>query len=271
GNPVDVDESEIMVERSDETGKKAKRAAGSWAQVTPFVRTGAGMYDLTVTAGTEAERFTLTPFVRGYSAGPISVDINNDDIPVISKLELSGILNVGQKITAEYTFNSNTADPEDMSIFAWSDNRDSRSILENGGGESVVNGHVSPFRLLPQHSGKVIELSVMPVNYKKQKGQIVTVTSLDTNPKLTGGYAGKTLNRFISPHIDNLIIYGQLDTGEELTGEYIFKSNLGHPEDRSLFLWGDENTTAGLVDTQGATVITSGEVPAYVLKTDDAG
>ncbi|MFT2798886.1 inverse autotransporter beta domain-containing protein, partial [Serratia sp. N21D137] len=75
GNAVDVDESEIIVERADAAGKKAKRAGGSLAQVTPFVHSGAGTYDLTVTAGTEAEHFTLTPYVRGYSAGPIEVYI----------------------------------------------------------------------------------------------------------------------------------------------------------------------------------------------------
>ncbi|MGY6233019.1 inverse autotransporter beta domain-containing protein (plasmid) [Enterobacter asburiae] len=271
GNPVDADESEIVVERADAAGKKAKRAGGSRAQVTPFVRTGAGVYDLTVTAGTEAERFTLTPYVRGYSAGAIEVDIISSDLPVITKLELSGILNVGQKITAEYTFNSNTADPADLSVFAWSDNGDSSSILEKTGGESLVNGLVSPFMLLPQHSGKIIELSVMPINNKQEKGQIVTVTSQGTNPKLTGGYAGKIVNRFVSPRVEDLSIQGQLDIGKKLTGEYIFKSNLGHPDDRSVFLWGEANTTAGRVAVSGTPVSISGQVPEYVLKTADAG
>ncbi|SHI14780.1 Invasin beta-domain of outer membrane [Pantoea sesami] len=271
GNAVDVDESEITVERADAAGKKAKSAGGSRAQVTPFVRSGAGMYDLTVTAGTEAERFTLTTYVRGYSAGPIEVDIRNGDLPVITKLELSGILNVGQKITAEYTFNSNTADPEDLSVFAWSDNSDSHSILENGGGNSVVNGVVTPFRLLPQHSGKIIELSVMPINNKQKKGQIVTVNSHDTNPKLTGGYTGKVVNRFVSPRVDDLIIHGQLEVGKELAGEYTFKSNLGNPDDRSVFLWGEANTTAGRVDASGTAVTVSGQVSGYELQPADAG
>ncbi|EPL4527117.1 Ig-like domain-containing protein, partial [Enterobacter asburiae] len=78
-----------MVERADAAGKKATGASGSRAQVTPFVRTGAGTYDLTVTAGTEAERFTLMPFVRGYSPGSLTVDIRQQVSETNSSMTVS--------------------------------------------------------------------------------------------------------------------------------------------------------------------------------------
>ncbi|BFU36370.1 inverse autotransporter beta domain-containing protein [Enterobacter asburiae] len=93
GNPVDVDESEIVTERSDNTDKNAARAARGLARVGHFVRTSAGSYDLTVTPGTQEEHFTLTPYVRGYSAGTITVNISQ------TLSDANSSLVVGQPVT----------------------------------------------------------------------------------------------------------------------------------------------------------------------------
>ncbi|UAN38800.1 inverse autotransporter beta domain-containing protein [Enterobacter asburiae] len=93
GNPVDVDESEIVTERSDNTNKNAARAARGLARVGHFVRISAGSYDLTVTPGTEEEHFTLTPYVRGYSAGTITVNISQ------TLSDANSSLVVGQPVT----------------------------------------------------------------------------------------------------------------------------------------------------------------------------
>nr|HEB5890335.1 inverse autotransporter beta domain-containing protein [Enterobacter asburiae] len=93
GNPVDVDESEIVTERSDNTDKNAARAARGLARVGHFVRTSAGSYDLTVTPGTQEEHFTLTPYVRGYSAGTITVNISQ------TLSDANSSLAVGQPVT----------------------------------------------------------------------------------------------------------------------------------------------------------------------------
>ncbi|AZV03696.1 invasin (plasmid) [Enterobacter sp. N18-03635] len=93
GNPVDVDESEIVTERSDNTDKNVARAARGLARVGHFVRTSAGSYDLTVTPGTQEEHFTLTPYVRGYSAGTITVNISQ------TLSDANSSLVVGQPVT----------------------------------------------------------------------------------------------------------------------------------------------------------------------------
>ncbi|MGY6233022.1 inverse autotransporter beta domain-containing protein (plasmid) [Enterobacter asburiae] len=121
GNPVDADESEIVVERADAAGKKAKRAGGSRAQVTPFVRTGAGVYDLTVTAGTEAERFTLTPYVRGYSAGAIEVDIRQRVSETNSSMTVSSATtDTGTPVTVTLTLRDDDNLPLDGQVVAFS-------------------------------------------------------------------------------------------------------------------------------------------------------
>lgn len=76
GNPVDVNVSEMGTERSDNTCKNAARAARDLAQVGHFVRISVGSYDLKVTPGTKEEHFTLSPYVRGSSAGTITVNIS---------------------------------------------------------------------------------------------------------------------------------------------------------------------------------------------------
>lgn len=92
GNPLDVAEGEIVVERTDVVNKNTSRsvgATGSRTQVSPFIRSEAGRYDMTVTAGTEAEHFILTPSVRGFNAGSLTVNVSQPASELNSVLALS--------------------------------------------------------------------------------------------------------------------------------------------------------------------------------------
>lgn len=92
GNPFDVAEGEIVVERTDVVNKNTSRSVGttgSRTQVSPFIRSEAGRYEMTVTAGTEAEHFILTPSVRGFNAGGLTVNVSQPASELNSALALS--------------------------------------------------------------------------------------------------------------------------------------------------------------------------------------
>lgn len=73
GNPVDLAETEISVEKS------AKIRGTSNATVSSFTRRAAGEYVMTVTAGTMPEAFTLTPSARNTHFASTDVTLTADN------------------------------------------------------------------------------------------------------------------------------------------------------------------------------------------------
>ncbi|EPL4527082.1 hypothetical protein QCK34_004507, partial [Enterobacter asburiae] len=242
--------------------------AGKIIELSLMARNGADLKGNTVTTST-LQAFSAGS-VTGGNAGFI---IRGDNLPKILNLTMSGVLEAGEELKANYQFDSNLGHPEDRSLFLWGDANTTAGRVDAQGATVITSGEVPAYVLKTADAGKVIELSLMARNGADLKGNTLTTSTLQafSAGSVTGGNAGLIINPRQAAEIRNLTMSGILEAGEKLKANYQFDSKAGHPEDRSLFLWGDENTTAGLVDTQGATVITSGEVPAYVLKTADAG
>lgn len=72
------------------------------------------------------------------------------------------------------------------------------------------------------------------------------------------------------PLISDLRLGGKLEVGEQLLATYRFTANGGQQDDQSRYQWGNLGQTAAQVE-HGATVLTSGEIPALTLTLADVG
>ncbi|MFB2761609.1 inverse autotransporter beta domain-containing protein [Shewanella xiamenensis] len=77
-------------------------------------------------------------------------------------------------------------------------------------------------------------------------------------------------NRSVSPQITDLRLAGKLEVGQSLSATYGFNANGGDSNDKSTYVWGNKGDTAATV-AAGASVTTSGQVPAVSLTAADIG
>ncbi|WP_037413821.1 hypothetical protein, partial [Shewanella xiamenensis] len=72
------------------------------------------------------------------------------------------------------------------------------------------------------------------------------------------------------PQITDLRLAGKLEVGQSLSATYGFNANGGDRNDKSTYVWGNKGDTAATV-AAGASVTTSGQVPAVSLTAADIG
>ncbi|WP_336240702.1 inverse autotransporter beta domain-containing protein [Citrobacter werkmanii] len=193
--------------------------------------------------------------------------------PVITALAMTGTLEVGQSLSATYTFDANKGEPTDKSTFAWGE-KDSTAAKVDTGTTVTTSGTVPPRLLVAGDTGKVMEVSVEAKNNATtpQTGNVLTVNSTpsESGNNTSGGDEGKVVNPGNSPVVSALTITGTLEVGSPLSATYTFDANGGEGTDKSTYVWGHEGETAAKVVT-GSAVTTSGSLPDYTLLATDAG
>jgi hypothetical protein len=78
------------------------------------------------------------------------------------------------------------------------------------------------------------------------------------------------INPIAEPIVSDLEIRGSLSVGEVISASYKFDPNKNIDQDKTLYLWGNEGTTASKINS-GEKIDISGEVPRYRVKSDDLG
>ncbi|MDC9590215.1 DUF823 domain-containing adhesin, partial [Xenorhabdus sp. XENO-10] len=187
--------------------------------------------------------------------------VDPDAKPTIRGLILGGYLDVDKELTATYTFEANTGDPEDTSEYTWSrldsgsDDKPTGSPHKIKGGQ-VKNGQVPPYQVQKDDVGKFIEIKVQ-ARHKGQllADQIIVVNSNqgedagNGNKDLSGAGdgEGRVIDPATGPQVSDLQLTLSGD-GSALSATYNFNPGTGNTEDRTHYQWGtflpgEENQT----------------------------
>ncbi|WP_272668162.1 hypothetical protein [Providencia sp. PROV117] len=200
--------------------------------------------------------------------------INPTAIPSVMQLSISGDLALFGNLSGTYQFNANGGSTEDVSLYLWGEKGTTANDVLNAGQPVLASGVVGHYALLSTDAGKVLELSVLPKNGNAITGDAKTVAtdaSASEGNNTTGGDDGHIINPAAIPSVEGLHLLGSLAVGSDLTATYTFNANTGNAVDNSQYLWGDKGQTAGEVMASGQAVVTSGQVQAYTLTTEDVG
>ncbi|MCU6172437.1 Ig-like domain-containing protein, partial [Enterobacter bugandensis] len=216
-----------------------------------------GIFEVTVTAGTQAATLTVTPQVAGVTLSP-AVVIMEDTLPdaeqsaftatpdsisadgvMVSALSLTLKNSAGERLTGQadrlsLAVSQDAAAARSLTGISVSDMSEAEPGIYTATLTGTTEGR---FRITPQFDKHALD----------GLGAVVTLTA----------------NR---PEISNLKLAGKLEAGQTLTATYAFAANGGNSTDKSTYLWGYENGTAAGV-ASGETVTTSGQVPGRALTT----
>ncbi|MDE9555088.1 inverse autotransporter beta domain-containing protein [Xenorhabdus bovienii] len=181
----------------------------------------------------------------GNSEGGVT---NPDAGPVITKLTLSGDLEVGKRLTATYQFDGNGGNDTDDSKYTWHDKNalvtdDQLKSIPAVSKDSKTKTGTLTRDLKQEDVGKMLAISVKPINGEGIAGQLRTVdTSMseqDGNKTLTppGDKPGSIFDPAGKPAINELKLEGILEKGKTLTAKYVFESGAGDVTDKSGYTW----------------------------------
>ncbi|WP_145518221.1 adhesion domain-containing protein [Yersinia bercovieri] len=191
--------------------------------------------------------------------------------PIISKLVISGELNVGDTLNGSYRFSANAGNTVDKSTFSWGYKGETAQQVANGKMISST-GYVTPRILVSADIGRVIELSVQAKNGVGMVGNTLTLAS-DSEERLNTTDEGDGEGRVadpLSPAVSNLTLSGVLDVNQVLQASYSFSAGQGGSGDKSTFAWGQKGSTATLAP-KGQMVANTGKPTGYTIAKADAG
>lgn len=151
-------------------------------EVTPTTLTGDPLIGKVYTIGNLLDAGATD----GGTGGTIEPDATAK--PIVSKLTMAGVLQVGNALTATYEWNPNGGNQTDSSTYRW--NRGVAGASQKAGTVSNTQ-EVESYTLVPDDAGSVIELSLTAVNGANVTGNTVTIDSTgqatDTNVGNGGG------------------------------------------------------------------------------------
>ena len=154
--------------------------------------------------------------------------------PIVDVTDIKGVLQVGQTLTGEYSFDANGGNTTDASTMQW----------KNGGHADTD----ASYQLDASDVGLVLEFEVTA---KNGAGVVGNTDSIDTST------APSIIIPIGNPIVDVTDIKGVLQVGQTLTGEYSFDANGGNTTDASTMQW----KNGGHADTDAS----------YQLDTSDVG
>ncbi|MDE9516616.1 inverse autotransporter beta domain-containing protein [Xenorhabdus bovienii] len=228
--------------------------------------------------------------------------VNPDAKPNISVLILDGNLEVGEELTAIYTFDANTGDPKDYSEYTWyrmgslegdhTKPDESSATPISPAAPVPENGRVQPYKLTLNDVHKFIEIRVQPMHGGQPTGKLLKVNSslgedaTDGNEDRSGGgNGGLVIDPDSGPKISDLELKLSASANSNvpvLTGTYRFDAGTGNTEDKSRYNWmpfslGQENPTK--VEVSNGQEVEANQdhnqqphrVPDFTLKPEHAG
>lgn len=201
--------------------------------------------------------------------------IDPEGKPSIKSLAIKGVLEVGEALSGNYTFNAEGGNDKDKSMFIWGYKGETANDVAGSGSVVTTSGAVVPHTLVDADAGQVMELSVQARNGLDVAGNTLTVDSsmrpAGGNETEGGTEEGQVLAPASAPVASDVKMTGTLEPGKTVKGSYSFDANNGEPTDKSLFMWGYQGETAGGVAASGTEITTSGQTAARVIKPADAG
>lgn len=125
----------------------------------------------------------------GGGDGEGNVGTDEDAKPFVTHLNMKGLLQQGQTITATYQFHANGGEPTDKSTYAWGHKGTTATAV--GTNAIATGGEVPGYLIQPTDAGEVLEVSVEATNGLGLKGNTLTVASdgdvTDKGEGSTGG------------------------------------------------------------------------------------
>ncbi|MBD2803336.1 inverse autotransporter beta domain-containing protein [Xenorhabdus sp. ZM] len=155
GNPVRGQASDITLTTSGLGGE------GSDPKIEAMKESQPGIYQSQLTAGKKTGILKITPRVHGVTIKPVEIAFVHPNTPIVKNLALVGKLEMGQKLSAIYTFDANHGDTVDKSRYIWG----------NKGNTDITKGHIisesgkiPDYTLTLEDAGTVKEIAVQAQN-----------------------------------------------------------------------------------------------------------
>ncbi|WP_205886351.1 inverse autotransporter beta domain-containing protein, partial [Pseudomonas laurylsulfatiphila] len=164
--------------------------------------------------------------------------------PIVDVTDIKGVLQVGQTLTGEYSFNANGGNTTDASTMQW-----------NNGGQTDTD---ATYLLNASDVGRVLEFEVTAKNGAAVVGNTDRLDTANA-PGVSGGGTtppGSIIDPVATPIVDVTDIKGVLQVGQTLTGEYSFNANGGNTTDASTMQWNN----GGQTDTDATYLLNASDV-----------
>ncbi|PHM74942.1 inverse autotransporter beta domain-containing protein [Xenorhabdus kozodoii] len=166
--PISGIASDIKLVSSGLSGNGSDPKISAMKEVQP------GVYESQLTAGEKIGILKITPEVEGINIKPVEVMFVHPEAPIIKNLTLIGKLEMGQKLSATYTFNPNHGDPTDKSRYAWGN----KGYVDITKGQTITeSGKIPDYTLTQSDAGTVKEVVVQAQN---AMGKIGNMQNVDT-------------------------------------------------------------------------------------------
>ncbi|OTA17917.1 putative invasin [Xenorhabdus vietnamensis] len=120
-----------------------------------------GVYHSLLTAGKKTGVLKITPEVYGITINPVEITFVHPDAPIVKNLTLTGKLEMGQKLSATYTFYANHGDTTDKSRYVWGEKG---NIDITKGNTIIESGKIPDYILTQSDAGTVKVISVQAQN-----------------------------------------------------------------------------------------------------------
>ncbi|WP_410495216.1 S-layer homology domain-containing protein [Cellulosilyticum sp. ST5] len=188
--------------------------------------------------------------VESARTGPV---VLAEAVPTATVKAITGILQVGETLTGNYTYSDVNGDLEGASTYKWyrADNSAGFNKTE------IAGANAKTYVLQSADEGKYISFEVTPV----------ALTGIAQGTAVLSAWAGIIVPAEAPPTATVQAITGTLQVGETLTGHYTYGDVNGDLEGASIYKWYRADNASGLNKDQivGSTGIT------YVLTSADIG
>ncbi|MBC8948972.1 MULTISPECIES: inverse autotransporter beta domain-containing protein [Xenorhabdus] len=145
---------------------------GSDPKIDKMKEVQPGIYESKLTAGEKSGVLKITPEVEGIIIKPVEIMFVHPEAPIVKNLAIAGKLEMGQKLSATYTFNPNHGDPTDKSIYVWG-NKGNIDITK--GHTITESGKIPDYTLTLSDAGRVKEIAVQAKNAMDRIGNTQSV------------------------------------------------------------------------------------------------
>ncbi|MDX7990221.1 inverse autotransporter beta domain-containing protein [Xenorhabdus littoralis] len=210
GDPITGIAPDIKLIASGLSGK------GSDPQIETMQETRPGIYQSLLTAGEKIGVLKITPQVNGITIKPVEILFVHPDAPLVKNLTIFGKLEMGQKLSATYTFNPNHGDTTDKSHYVWG-NKGSTDITK--GHIITESGKIPDYTLTLSDAGTVKEVVVQAQNALDLIGNtniVDTSMSADQGNHTHDGGKGGTV-RGLADNMTTTISADKVKKGESIT------------------------------------------------------
>lgn len=205
GKPVKGVASEIKLISTGLSGE------GRDPQIEKMQETQPGVYKSHLTAGEKIGVLKITPEVNGITLKPVEIMFVHPSTPLVKNLTIVGKLEMGQTLSATYTFYANEGDTTDKSRYVWGN----KGNIDISKGHTITeSGKLPNYTLTQADAGTVKAIAVQAQNALGLIGNTQTVdTSMSTeqgNHTHDGGKGGT-----VRGLADNVIITTNADKAKK--------------------------------------------------------